>query len=294
MRQRQALDSAVDKFAGKSGGGGKARGGVKSQKDRALKELVKTGKGVSVKVRTDRSVLRLLTSLSRLGHRRRERFGQETSRQRSAQRIRLSELDAQAVVVDSTSYTTYRVSSGCMYSFDRLYENNSRPNRCLSYYTWYSIHLQTSCNQTRRPSRSPLSTSPPQGLRVLEDGQVEITRLAIDPGQPLIVRVDLFPSSHGEPLQVPRYFKRLVQVLIDFVLELVVGSGSFELVPAPRLFPRGHGTRLGGILPHGPVGGGVESAVRILNVGTGFFPVVSFAKMTLHELLLLSIQFGFL
>lgn len=47
MRQRQALDSAVDKFAGKSGGGGKARGGVKSQKDRALKELVKTGKGVS-------------------------------------------------------------------------------------------------------------------------------------------------------------------------------------------------------------------------------------------------------
>lgn len=134
MRQRQALDSAVDKFAGKSGGGGKARGGVKSQKDRALKELVKTGKGVSAKFRADRPAFRLLTSLSRLGHRRREGFGQEASRQRSAQRIRLSELDAQAVVVDSTSYTTYRVSSGCMYSFDRLYEQfTTRPVSLVLY-----------------------------------------------------------------------------------------------------------------------------------------------------------------
>lgn len=46
MRERQALDGAVSKFAGQTGGGGKARGGVKSEKDRALKELVKTGKGV--------------------------------------------------------------------------------------------------------------------------------------------------------------------------------------------------------------------------------------------------------
>lgn len=62
MRQRQALDSAVDKFAGKSGGGGKARGGVKSQKDRALKELVKTGKGVSRGPRVVVRNIRLLTS----------------------------------------------------------------------------------------------------------------------------------------------------------------------------------------------------------------------------------------
>jgi U3 small nucleolar RNA-associated protein MPP10 len=48
--QRKALDVAVDKFAGKSGagGGGRARGGVKGEKDRALQELVKTGKGVTV------------------------------------------------------------------------------------------------------------------------------------------------------------------------------------------------------------------------------------------------------
>jgi hypothetical protein len=47
MHLRQGLDAAVDKFAGKGGGGGKARGGVKAQKDKALQELVKTGKGVS-------------------------------------------------------------------------------------------------------------------------------------------------------------------------------------------------------------------------------------------------------
>ncbi|KAJ9102536.1 hypothetical protein QFC21_002937 [Naganishia friedmannii] len=47
--QRKALDVAVDKFAGKSGvGAGRARGGVKGEKDRALQELVKTGKGVTV------------------------------------------------------------------------------------------------------------------------------------------------------------------------------------------------------------------------------------------------------
>ena len=48
--QRKALDVAVDKFAGKSGAGGhgRARGGVKGEKDRALQELVKTGKGVTV------------------------------------------------------------------------------------------------------------------------------------------------------------------------------------------------------------------------------------------------------
>ncbi len=47
MHMRKGLDSAVDKFAGKGGGGGKARGGVRAEKDRALQELVKTGKGVS-------------------------------------------------------------------------------------------------------------------------------------------------------------------------------------------------------------------------------------------------------
>ncbi|KAJ9121733.1 hypothetical protein QFC22_002354 [Naganishia vaughanmartiniae] len=47
--QRKALDVAVDKFAGKSGAGaGRARGGVKGEKDRALQELVKTGKGVTI------------------------------------------------------------------------------------------------------------------------------------------------------------------------------------------------------------------------------------------------------
>lgn len=47
--QRKALDVAVDKFAGKSGvGAGRARGGVKGEKDRALQELVKTGKGITV------------------------------------------------------------------------------------------------------------------------------------------------------------------------------------------------------------------------------------------------------
>jgi U3 small nucleolar RNA-associated protein MPP10 len=48
--QRKALDVAVDKFAGKSGVGGpsRARGGVRGEKDRALQELVKTGKGVTV------------------------------------------------------------------------------------------------------------------------------------------------------------------------------------------------------------------------------------------------------
>jgi U3 small nucleolar RNA-associated protein MPP10 len=47
MHMRQGLDAAVDKYAGKGGGGGKARGGVRAEKDRALAELVKTGKGVS-------------------------------------------------------------------------------------------------------------------------------------------------------------------------------------------------------------------------------------------------------
>lgn len=47
MHQRKALDGAVEKYVGKGGGGGKARGGVKGEKDRALQELVKSGKGVS-------------------------------------------------------------------------------------------------------------------------------------------------------------------------------------------------------------------------------------------------------
>lgn len=50
MQQRKAIDGAVDKFAGKGGGTGKARGGVRAEKDRALAELVKTGKGVSLVV----------------------------------------------------------------------------------------------------------------------------------------------------------------------------------------------------------------------------------------------------
>lgn len=114
MRQRQALDSAVDKFAGKSGiGAGKARGGVKSQKDQALKELVKTGKGVSCLIfdtlRSAESRLTDLECIQCLGDCRGQGLGQEASRQGARTSTSVPELDAQTLKEVHASCTIARL-----------------------------------------------------------------------------------------------------------------------------------------------------------------------------------------
>jgi len=184
MRQRQALDSAVDKFAGKSGGGGKARGGVKSQKDRALKELVKTGKGVSGgcgSLLPASMSLMAFTFRLPLSERTRSRSHGEAI-ERTSLRVRLSSCN-----IRQSPGTLPLLDNHDLYFWIRVYVFSI----CSSTTRPVASNIQISIKGSRSSQRSKPSRQCPQSslasrtfqeLGILDDGQIEIARLAVDSG----------------------------------------------------------------------------------------------------------------
>jgi hypothetical protein len=290
MRQRQALDSAVDKYAGKAGGGGKARGGVKSQKDRALKELVKTGKGVSVSKRNSHGNIMLISC-----HVRSLSLGKNQSRSLEA-RENQEKVSVRAL---PSSYKSTRLDrrllSSCITGVYLSYMYQSRHTIAQLLYIYPRPENIVIITRDLRPThQSSLPTSPLQPLSVLENSQIESPGLIVDPNQPLVVSIDFLPGSHSQPLERPRYFQSLVQILINLIFELIIALCRFELITRSSLLTSLDSSWFRTRVLTFPEGSTVETSMSVLNIRSGLFTILSFFKMTIKDPFFLSLSFPFL
>jgi hypothetical protein len=109
--------------------------------------------------------------------------------------------------------------------------------------------------------------------------------------------IDLLSCSYREVLQPLCHCQRLVQVVIELILELIIRSGGLELISLPRFLLGSLLSRLretilisGGIC----VTGLTETLSRFDDVLTSLFAIETFVEMTLVNAILFGSAFGIL
>jgi hypothetical protein len=157
------------------------------------------------------------------------------------------------------------------------------------------IAIQIQTNMSTQTSARLLDPLEPLG--VLPHRKLEILRLARDPPQTLILTCHLVPHGRRELLESLGHLVRLVQVLVELILELVVRRGRFDLVLGPSILARlrlsGEGNAGGRAAIVGS-SGRTEPLASVGNVGDGLVAIGTLVEVTLVDLVFLRLAFALL